>query len=672
MGQLQREGNPLWLMRNIVTIAVIASFTSASYIYMVLKMGITPGMSIVCALLAYSGMLAYGYIRNTFIAWRYLLFRRTDGIVYASTLVTGLILCLGIGMSIVYGFSVVKYFLFIFIPVFVVVWSIIRYRWKYVCVQIPEARALQRTITFTAQENNLVQTACTAATSLAFMSVVVVALKMMNYNLGSWFIFIWLTVASAMGVLMAVPLRQQFIEKEDLPFPDGVAAAEVLLSLENPTGDGRAKAIALGVTSFLTILYALARNIFGWIPQILFGSSGGYAIGLYTSPVMFGVGMLVGIRICVWMLIASLVTWKVLAPWLVASGIAKATAVSFGMTSVLAIKAYYPVLMRWLMWPATVLLVTAGLTALILRWRIAVESFRSLGRAVDAGANTQQSGVSSRALIIGGIVLTIALVVVQKYSVLNVHPVLTLVGIILSFFLAVVGIRAAGETGIGPVSVMGSMTQVVFGVISPGNAAVNMATSGATGCMAAQSQDVMFDYKTGHLIGANPRYMTIAQLVGLPIGAAMVTIFLPVMLASYKLGVAGGLPAPTAFKWKAFADILTKGFSALPQGVLVAMIIAAVVGIILATVEYIFGSSIYIPSGMAIGIAMLLPSFYVINIALGGILFWLWQFVEKQRQGVDSDHSFSQKYGVAIASALIAGAALIDGIVVPLIKLMGK
>lgn len=659
----QNRENPLWMVRNIVTVAIIASFTSASYIYMVLKMGITPGMSIVCALMAYSGMLAYGYIRNTLVAWRYMLFHNRNSPVFVSTIVTLLMFTLLLKSLFLKSMFPTKHIVIGFLSSFIVTWIIVHTQWKKLCATNKHALNLQKKITFTAQENNLVQTACTAATSLAFMSVVIVALKIMNYNLSHMFTFIWLTVASAMGVLMAVPLRQQFIEKEDLPFPDGVAAAEVLTSLENPTGDGHTKAIALGIASIATILYAIGRNILGWIPKILFGSPAGYAIGLYTSPVMFGVGMLVGIRICIWMLIASMITWKILAPWLVASGIAKATAVSFGMTKHLAAKAYYPVLMRWLMWPATVLLVMAGLTALMLRWRIAVASFKSLGLAT----NSEQEGFSTRVLAISGLILTLALILVQKFSILNVHPMLTIIGIVLSFFLAVVGIRAAGETGIGPVSVMGSMTQVVFGVISPGNAAVNMATSGATGCIAAQSQDVMFDYKTGHIIGANPRHMTVAQLVGLPIGAAMVTIFLPFMLASYKLGAAEGLPAPTAFKWKAFADILTKGFAALPQGVLIAMLIAAIAGVILAIVEYAFGSSIYIPSSMAIGIAMLLPSFYVINIALGGIFYWFWKLADD-----NFEWSTQKKYGIAIASALIAGAALIDGIVVPIIKLMGK
>src|SRR6202158_1819485 len=65
-------------------------------------------------------------------------------------------------------------------------------------------------------ENNLVQTAGTAAGEAGFMCVVLAAMDMLNakpelgfqIHLGPWQIFGWLSLAGMLGVLLAVPLRR--------------------------------------------------------------------------------------------------------------------------------------------------------------------------------------------------------------------------------------------------------------------------------------------------------------------------------------------------------------------------------------------------------------------------------------------------------------------------------
>jgi len=89
-------------------------------------------------------------------------------------------------------------------------------------------------------ENNLVQTAGTAAGEAGFMCVVLAAMDMLNarpelgfsVHLSSLQIFGWLSLAGLLGVLLAVPLRRHFIDDEDLPFPDGTAAGETMLVLD--------------------------------------------------------------------------------------------------------------------------------------------------------------------------------------------------------------------------------------------------------------------------------------------------------------------------------------------------------------------------------------------------------------------------------------------------------
>ena len=317
---------------------------------------------------------------------------------------------------------------------------------------------------------------------------------------------------------------------------------------------------------------------------------------------------------------------------------------------------YYPVLMRWTMWPATALLVAGGLTALVVRWRLVVESFRSFAAAARSGA--VHTEFSFRSVAIGVVGMTVVLCAVQ-WAGFDIHPGITLLAVALSFPLMLVGIRAAGETNIGPVSVMGSMMQMIFGAITPGNIGANMTASGTCGSIAAESQDLMFDFKTGKILGSTPRRMTIAELVGIPIGAAMVAIVQPILKQVYGYGGENGLPAPTAFKWKAFAELLNEGWSNLPPGIGVALILAVIAGITLSVCEKRWPR--WTPSAMGIGIAMLLPGQMVIVMALGGIAGWLWRRYAKRS---------SEVYAVPVASGLVAGEAIM-AVVIPVLIVAG-
>src|SRR5215207_9601447 len=90
-------------------------------------------------------------------------------------------------------------------------------------------------------ENNLVQTAGTAAGQIAFLCWLLAAFDMLASEPGSGFdvrlttmqTFLWLSTAGILGVFLAIPLRKHFIVDEKLPFPDGIAAAETLILLDS-------------------------------------------------------------------------------------------------------------------------------------------------------------------------------------------------------------------------------------------------------------------------------------------------------------------------------------------------------------------------------------------------------------------------------------------------------
>src|SRR5512142_1836307 len=116
-------------------------------------------------------------------------------------------------------------------------------------------------------ENNLVQTAGTAAGSgVGFMAVVLAAIDMlnarglMNLHLTAPQIFAWLAPSGLLGVLLAVPLRKHYIDQEKLPFADGTAAGETLLVLDEGPKQAGPRVAALGVGGAISALFCVLRD----------------------------------------------------------------------------------------------------------------------------------------------------------------------------------------------------------------------------------------------------------------------------------------------------------------------------------------------------------------------------------------------------------------------------
>src|ERR1051326_7705132 len=228
-------------------------------------------------------------------------------------------------------------------------------------------------------ENNIVQTAGTAAAQTAFMCVLLAAFDMLAASQTVSFAirlsplqsFAWLTTAGLLGVLLAVPMRQHFIVDEQLTYADGLAAGETLIVLDGKDTDARlaARALAIGaVASAALMLMTEDARVLAWFPSVtLLGTAVMMTtgVGMNWSLLSIGSGMLVGLRINASMLLGMLISW-VIAPY--ALLYYDVIPVNFTKNDVLF----------WVMWPATALLVASGLAALVLRWSILAKTFRKL------------------------------------------------------------------------------------------------------------------------------------------------------------------------------------------------------------------------------------------------------------------------------------------------------
>jgi uncharacterized oligopeptide transporter (OPT) family protein len=237
---------------------------------------------------------------------------------------------------------------------------------------------------------------------------------------------------------------------------------------------------------------------------------------------------------------------------------------------------------------------------------------------------------------------------------------MTIVAILLSVPMMLVGLRVLGETNWGPISALSNMMQGIFGVLAPGQILANMLASGTTGTIAVESEGLMQDYKAGDMIGSTPKHLTIMQLMAVPVGAAAVSWMYPLLRDTYGIvGDHAGLTSPISRKWAGFAELLSKGLSALPAGAVEAVIIASVLGILFAVIET--QNTQWIPSPTGVGIGMLVPAAVVLVMFIGGIGERIWWRADRRSNDL---------YMVPLASGFIAGEAIV-AVIIPLLVVLG-
>jgi uncharacterized oligopeptide transporter (OPT) family protein len=348
------------------------------------------------------------------------------------------------------------------------------------------------------------------------------------------------------------------------------------------------------------------------------------------------------------MMLGAVLAWVIAPPILEAQGITQPT---------------FAAALRWVMWPATGLMVSGGLTALALKSKLIVKTFSDLRVAKPGSTDFPLRGV-----IVGSVVLAVALVALQRVS-MNIPIWESVVAILVSIPLMLVGTRVLGETNWAPSSAMANMVQALFAALAPGSIPSNMVASGMSGTVAANGEDLMQDYKAGKIIGSNNRYLTWMQLIATPVGAAAVAIMYPLLKRTYGIGAdrygidaafanSGEAPltSPISVKWASFAEILSNGFSALPDYCLQALVIAVVLGVGITIFESKYRK--YLPSPTGVGLGMLIPFIYVFPMVLGGVAQAIWAKTAPKSE---------DELNTPLASGLIVGEALLASLIIPLV-----
>ena len=175
----------------------------------------------------------------------------------------------------------------------------------------------------TIQENNIVQTVASAAGTLSSIIFVLPGLIMIGWwtSFPFWTSFWICALGGILGVMYSIPLRRALVTTSDLPYPEGVACAEVLKVGSGDEGKNasdiehdRAGLLAVLWGSIVSAVFAVivATQIFAADVAQTFrigrrGAVSGY--DFFLSFALLGIGHLVGLSVGIAMLIGALIGW---------------------------------------------------------------------------------------------------------------------------------------------------------------------------------------------------------------------------------------------------------------------------------------------------------------------------------------------------------------------------
>ncbi len=551
-------------------------------------------------------------------------------------------------------------------------------------------------------ENNAMQSTASAAgysTGGVTTSAICALLLVQGHHLPWPTLMSWTFFLAVLGTVMAIPMKRQMINIEQLRFPSGIAAAETLRSLygagKEALDKARALFIAMGVGAAVTWLRdahaAAGHPILGVLTklskipsQIPFGGLKlkGLALIKYTisfegSLIFIAAGALMGLRTTISMLIGAAINYGIFAPAALAHGVI-ATHPGADGTPELG----YRTIVSLSLWPGAAMMVTSGLLTFGLQWRTVLRAFSGFGKMLRRKSKAKKAPyrdaadtddmevireemdrieVPSSWFVIGVAFATIGLVVVGWFS-FHIAPWLGVLAVILAFVLAIVACRATGETDTTPVGAMGKITQLTYGVIAPTNITTNLMTASITAGAAGSSADLLTDLKSGYLLGANPRQQFLAQLSGTVVGTLVVVpAFYKLVPTPDALGT-DRFPAPSAQVWKGVAEVLAHGVESLHPWARWGAIIGGIIGLILPLLELAFPKhKKYVPSAMGIGLALVIPFFNSLSMFIGAVIAAVWTKMKK-------DHA--ERYVIPVASGIIAGESLL-GVLVALLSAAG-
>ena len=537
-------------------------------------------------------------------------------------------------------------------------------------------------------ENNIVQTVASAAGTLSAIIFVLPGLVIVGWWTGFpfWQSFFICLSGGILGVLFTIPLRRALVTNSDLPYPEGVAAAEVLKvgagtrgDTKTDTGEAREGLIAVILGSaasaglaILTATRIAAASVTGFF-RLGATASSGYDIAF--SLALVGAGHLVGLSVGIAMLTGLIIAWAIAVPILTsqqpaAEGVALAahtvgiwrTQVRFIGAGAIAVAAIYT--LARLAKP-----VVGGLVTTLAASR-ATEREDDLDRDLSPGWIMILTAVCL--VIAGWLAFTFARSTVLAPSALT----LTLIAIpfvliggfliagICGYMAGLIGASNSPISGVGILSIVLCASVLIVAVAPttatrPALVAFALFITAIVFACATISNDNLQDLKTGQLVGASPMRQQIALIVGVAAGASVIPFVLNLLARAYGFAGAANvgvldpehpLPAPQATLISALAQGVIGGNL---QWKMLGIGVAVGVGLILLDALLGAMNKIRIPP-LAVGIGIYLPMSATFAVVVGAVISYWYNKVSQR----SSNPERTERLGTLVASGLIVGESL--------------
>src|SRR5215475_10442229 len=469
----------------------------------------------------------------------------------------------------------------------------------------------------------------------------------------------WVFFIAILGVTMAIPMKRQMINIEQLRFPSGIAAAETLRALHAKSSQGLRAAKALGLAGLIaaidkfwaeglaTISASLERFSSGalltdlqkWLLGSHYETWAGRTVFFSWDFIFLAAGAITGMRVCATMLVSGTLCWAVVVPILQANGVITG--------------AGFAPLVQWTLWFGASCMVAAGLLSFALTWRTALSAFSDLRQMFSARSgpvsDAERIETPMSWFAIGQIVSLVALAWLGHVS-FGIAIWESVIAVALSFWLALVACRVTGETDTTPVGAMGKVTQLAFGALSPGNVNVNLMSANITAGAATSAADLLSDLKSGYLLGAHPRQQFLAQFSGIFVGTVVTVLTFAVLVPNAQVLGTDQFPAPAAQTWSAVAIALGQGLSSLEPVKLWLIFAGGVVGAVLTLAPVLLPKyQAYLPSASAFGLAWVFHWYYGLLFFLGALIALL---VARRKP------KLAEEFTLPVASGVVAGGSL--------------
>ena len=559
-------------------------------------------------------------------------------------------------------------------------------------------------------ENNMVQTQASAAGTLSAVIFIIPGLLMIGYWQGFslWQTLMICACGGCLGVLFTIPLRRAMIVNSDLPYPEGLAAAEIL-----KVGSGGADGVKEnGVKDImaggsLAAIVCLCTNGF----QILSaGMNYWFTFGKATSQLplgfssaLLGAGYLIGIASGMAMLAGTILSWGVLVPYFTS-----VMPPAFGQSAGELASA---------VWAQKVRLVGAGTIGTAAIWTLMmlmqpiIEGMRISLQAMrrsEAGKSLHRMDTdlspTTTAIVLGGIVIgllgTFYSFIADAALSTGAAWAFVIAGVAVSigmgFFVAaacgymagLIGTSASPISGIGILGIVISSLVVLaigtsvglFNTETGSRFAIALAIfmTSVIVSIAAISNDNLQDLKTGYLVGATPWKQQVALLLGCMIGAFSIAPVLNLLYEAY--GFAGAMPRIGMDESQVLSAPQATLMTTIAKGIFSHnldwnyILLGVGIGVVSIIVDLLLkknSTKYYLPP-LAIGMGLYLPPTLVMPLVIGAVMGYLVKrylhnrAMQQGSKNIEEDVESCNRHGVLFASGLIVGESLM-GVIVAII-----